>query len=103
MNTNDKNKKGQEETNHRNKALKDDGTEEHPAWNSANNSSASHRCSECHKCFSQRKLLNRHIRTLHADNNPNTCEVGRCLVCFVVVLMGSCSYIYIYIYIKFVN
>ena len=32
-------------------------------------------CSECNKTFTRRKLLNRHIRTLHAAHNPNTCEV----------------------------
>ena len=32
-------------------------------------------CSECNKAFTRRKLLNRHIRTLHAAHNPNTCKV----------------------------
>ena len=34
-----------------------------------------HKCSECGKSFAQRKLLNRHIRTIHAKHNPNTCQV----------------------------
>ena len=32
-------------------------------------------CLECNKAFTRRKLLNRHIRTLHAAHNPNTCKV----------------------------
>ena len=39
------------------------------------NSASSHKCSECQRCFTQRKLLNRHIRTVHAEHNPNTCKV----------------------------
>ena len=34
------------------------------------------KCYECQRCFTQRKLLNRHIRTVHAENNPNTCKVS---------------------------
>ena len=35
----------------------------------------SHRCPDCNKSFSQKKLLNRHIRTIHQEHNPNTCQV----------------------------
>ena len=33
-------------------------------------------CSMCNKSFSQRKLLNRHVRTVHSTTNPNTCQVS---------------------------
>ena len=47
------------------------------AKNSEHNANGtSHNCSICKKSFSQRKLLNRHIRTTHSEHNPNTCEVG---------------------------
>ena len=32
-------------------------------------------CPDCTKSFSQKKLLNRHIRTIHQEDNPNTCQV----------------------------
>ena len=31
-------------------------------------------CVECEKPFSQKKLLNRHVRTVHAQENPHTCQ-----------------------------